>query len=58
MKVKGEYIKEKTNACFSIIVELMTYLKKYRESIVLVGGWVPLLLYGESESDERTHIGI
>jgi len=57
MKVKGEYIKEKTNACFSIIVELMTYLKKYRENIVLVGGWVPLFLYGESESDERTHIG-
>jgi len=57
MKGKSQYTKDKTNACFSIIVELMTYLKKYRENIVLVGGWAPHLLYGESESDERAHIG-
>jgi len=57
MKGKSQYTKDKANACFSIIVELMTYLRKYRENIVLVGGWAPYLLYGESESNERTHIG-
>ena len=57
MKGKSQYTKDKTNACFSIIVELMTYLEKYRENIALVGGWVPHLLYGESESEGRMHIG-
>jgi len=31
MKVKSQYTKAEPNAYFSVIVELVTYLKKYRE---------------------------
>lgn len=57
MKLKSQYSSAKTNACFSIIVELMTYLKKYSHNIVLVGGWVPYFLYGEIKEEEEEHVG-
>jgi len=57
MKLKSQYSSAKTNACFSIIVELMTYLKKYSHNIVLVGGWVPYFLYGEIKAEEEEHVG-
>lgn len=57
MKVKSQYTKTETNACFSVIVELVTYLKKYRDHIVLVGGWVPYFLYGEHKTEEGKHVG-
>lgn len=31
-------------ACFFVMVELMTILGEYRDSIVLVGGWLPYFL--------------
>ncbi|TEU05609.1 MAG: hypothetical protein E3I52_05620 [Candidatus Aminicenantes bacterium] len=57
MKLKSQYSSAKTNACFSIIVELMTYLKKYSHNIVLVGGWVPYFLYGDIKEEEQKHVG-
>lgn len=57
MKLKSQYFSAKTNSCFSIIVELMTYLKKYRHNIVLVGGWVPYFLYGDIKTEEQKHVG-
>lgn len=57
MKVKSQYSEDKTNACLSVIVELMTYLKKYSQLIVLVGGWVPYLLFGDAKTKERNHVG-
>jgi len=57
MKLKSQYFSAKTNSCFSIIVELMTYLKKYSHNIVLVGGWVPYFLYGDIKEEEQKHVG-
>lgn len=57
MKLKSQYSSAKTNSCFSIIVELMTYLKKYSHNIVLVGGWVPYFLYGDIKEEEQKHVG-
>lgn len=57
MKVKSQYTKAEVKACLSVIVELMTHLKKYREHIVLAGGWVPYFLYGEAGIEEDRHIG-
>jgi len=57
MKLKSQYSSVKTNSCFSIIVELMTYLKKYSHNIVLVGGWVPYFLYGDIKAEEQKHVG-
>lgn len=57
MKLKSQYYSAKTNSCFSIIVELMTYLKKYSHNIVLVGGWVPYFLYGDIKTEEQKHVG-
>ena len=57
MKLKSQYFSAKTNSCFSIIVELMTYLKKYSHNIVLVGGWVPYFLYGDIKAEEQKHVG-
>jgi hypothetical protein len=56
LKVKSLYTKGEVRACLSVIVELMTYLKKYRDHIVLAGGWVPYFLYGEIEAKEN-HVG-
>ncbi len=57
MKLKSQYSSAKTNSCFSIIVELITYLKKYSHNIVLVGGWVPYFLYGDIKEEEQKHVG-
>jgi len=57
MKIKGQYTENEIKPCLSVIVELMTYLKKYREHIVLVGGWVPYFLYEELNSKEYRHVG-
>lgn len=57
MKLKSQYSSVETNAYFSIIVELMTYLKKYSHNIVLVGGWVPYFLYGDLKAKEQKHVG-
>lgn len=57
MKVKSIYGQSKINACISVIVELITYLSKFKNSIVLVGGWVPYFLYENIHPDKKQHVG-
>ncbi len=46
-----------TEASFSALLELVLTLKTYRDSIVLVGGWVPYLLIREHGRGDFHHIG-
>ena len=47
-----EYDDDAIAACKSVMVEVLTILGKHREHLVIVGGWVPPLLFGEGD-----HIG-
>jgi hypothetical protein len=54
MVTKFNYEKKEVDICLSVIVEIMTVLGEYRDSIVLVGGWVPYFLI---EDKKEAHIG-
>lgn len=55
MVTKYDYGKSEVNACLSVLVELlMTILGEYRDSIVLVGGWIPYFLL---ENSRNEHVG-
>ena len=47
-----EYDDGAIEACKSVMVEVLTILGKHRDHLVVVGGWVPPLLFGEGD-----HIG-
>lgn len=55
----GEYHPAITNASKSVLLELMAILRSYRESLVLIGGWVPYFLLGAYKPKEIdfTHVG-
>jgi hypothetical protein len=55
----GDYHPAATNASKSVLLELMTILKSYRDSLVLIGGWVPYFLLEayKSKAVDFTHIG-
>jgi hypothetical protein len=60
MKLKNEYSPREIEACVIVMRDLFTYLKPYRNQIVLIGGWVPYFLlekYASSNSDYDQHIG-
>jgi len=57
MKVKSLYYQSKIKACISVIVELITYLAKFKENIVLVGGWVPYFLFENIDQEKKQHVG-
>lgn len=42
----ADYDDETIAACHSVLVEALTILGKQREHLVVVGGWVPALLFG------------
>ncbi|MDP2719748.1 MAG: hypothetical protein Q8P44_07970 [Dehalococcoidia bacterium] len=44
MVKKSDYNQPEVQACFSVMVEIVTILGEYRDDIVLVGGNVPPLL--------------
>lgn len=48
-----------TSASKSVLLELMTILKAYREHIILIGGWVPFFLLESRRLPgvEFTHVG-
>ena len=54
-----EYHSAITSASKSVLLEVMTVLKSYRESIVLIGGWVPYFLLQKHKPEEVdfTHVG-
>jgi len=55
----GEYHPAITDASKSVLLELMTVLRSYRESIVLIGGWVPYFLLEayKPEGIDFAHVG-
>jgi hypothetical protein len=60
MKLKSEYPPREIEACVVIMRDLFTYLKPYRNQIVLIGGWVPYFLlekYTPSGSEHDQHVG-
>jgi len=52
MAILDDYDDEAIAACKSVMVEVLTILGKHREHLVIIGGWVPPLLFGEGD-----HIG-
>jgi Nucleotidyl transferase AbiEii toxin, Type IV TA system len=48
----SDYDDKAIAACRSVMVEVLTILGKHREHLVIVGGWVPPLLFGAGD-----HIG-
>jgi len=60
MKVKSEYSPREIEACVIVMRDLFTYLKPYRNQIVLIGGWVPYFLlekYASSGIEYDQHVG-
>jgi hypothetical protein len=60
MKLKSEYSPREIEACVIVMRDLFTYLKPYRNQIVLIGGWVPYFLlekYTPSGSEHDQHVG-
>lgn len=59
VRIIDEYSSAITSASKSVLLELMTILKSYRESIVLIGGWVPYFLLQEHKPEkvDFTHVG-
>ena len=55
MPSRDEYPDDAVQACLSVLLELFTYLKPYRDYIVLIGGWVPFFL--TRGKAEESHIG-
>ena len=54
MVTKRDYTAEAVEAARSVLIELMHLLGKYREHVVVVGGWVPDILLGR---EGIPHIG-
>lgn len=53
MVTRADYPKDEVEACLSVMVEVMTVLGEFRDSIALVGGWVPYFLI-EEKGEEHT----
>jgi len=47
MVTKRDYTAEKVKAARSVLIELVHLLSKYRDDIVLIGGWVPEILIAD-----------
>ncbi len=58
-KVSVDYYEAITNASKSVLLEITTILKTYRDSFVLIGGWVPYFLLQENQppGSNFSHIG-
>jgi hypothetical protein len=60
MKLKSEYSPREIEACVIVMRDLFTYLKPYRNQIVLIGGWVPYFLlekYTSPGGEYDRHVG-
>jgi hypothetical protein len=58
MVTKFDYNTQEVNVCLSVMIELLTILGKYRNNIVLVGGWVPYFLLIEKGREHTGSIDI
>jgi stress response protein SCP2 len=54
MVTRFDYQKDAVDACFSVMLEVMTILGEFRDHIVLIGGWVPYFLL---QDKQREHTG-
>ena len=50
MVTRRDYTAEAVNAARSVLIELMHLMGEYWDNIVLIGGWVPKILYGGEEN--------
>ena len=53
MVTKADYRRDEVEICLSVMVEFMTVLGDFRDSLVLVGGWVPYFLF-EDKKEQHT----
>jgi hypothetical protein len=58
MVTKADYPKDEVEACLSVMVEVMTVLGEFRDSIALVGGWVPYFLIEEKKEEHTGSLDI
>lgn len=54
MVTKSNYEKKEVDICLSVIVEIMTVLGRYKNNIILIGGWVPYFILDKKGKD---HVG-
>ncbi|OQA15798.1 MAG: hypothetical protein BWY64_02757 [bacterium ADurb.Bin363] len=54
MVTKSNYEKKEVNICLSVIVEIMTILGRYKNNIILIGGWIPFFILDKKGKD---HVG-
>jgi len=55
MVTRRDYAEEAVRAAKSVLIELFHLLGEYRDNIVLIGGWVPELLF--SSQAQEPHVG-
>jgi len=58
MVTRSDYHKNEVEACLSVLVEFMTLLGEFKDSIVLVGGWVPYFLIEERKQEHTGSLDI
>jgi len=51
---KSDYPREEVEFCLSVLVEIMTALRSFKENMVIIGGWVPYFMLREHS---HRHIG-
>lgn len=56
--MKSDYRQEEVDSCLSVLVELMTILRPFRDNIVLVGGWTPWFLIPEKRKEHTGSLDI
>jgi hypothetical protein len=56
-RLSGDYVEALTSTSHSAFMELALTLQSYKESIVLIGGWVPYFLIEEFGRDDFRHVG-
>ncbi len=56
-RLSGDYTEGLTCTSLSALLELAVTLRSYKDSIVLIGGWVPYLLIDEFGRGEFRHVG-
>ena len=58
MVTRSDYPKDEVEACLSVLGEFRTLLGEFKDSIVLVGGWVPYFLIEEGKQEHTGSLDI
>lgn len=54
MVTRTDYNQIAVNAAYSVLIEIVRVLGEYRDNIVLIGGWVPQILF---QNKDELHTG-